>query len=323
MFKRSLVPVWISIIILSGMFLLGQETWPPQPVRLLPDTGISQCYGDFSTGETGYIECPAPGEPFYGQDAQYVTNPMTFSDNGDGTVNDEVTGLIWQQEEPDIAMSWEEALTYCENFTLGESSDWRVPDVYELQSIVDYGRYDPSIDPIYFPGTKDSAYWSSSPDASDPDYAWVVLFSFSNIQPSNKTGLKYWARCVRGHQVEMSFRDNGDGTVTDNVTGLEWQQDDDDIMRTWEDALAYCEGLSLAGHTDWKLPDIKELVSIVDTGRFNPAIDPIYFPGTDDGYWSSSSFARGPAMALLVYFRKGNSSGLIKTPHMMTVRCVR
>ena len=76
--------------------------------------------------------------------------------------------------------------------------------------------------------------------------------------------------------------DNGNGTVSDNATGLMWQQDtardggNYDAM-TWEEALAYCEALNLGGLTDWRLPTIKELRSLVDYGEYNPAINKTFF----------------------------------------------
>jgi len=83
-----------------------------------------------------------------------------------------------------------------------------------------------------------------------------------------------------------AYVNNGNGTVTDTSTGLMWQQDtarDDqgnyDTM-TWEEALAYCESRTLGGHTDWRLPTIKELRSLVDYTRYNPAINTTYFPNT-------------------------------------------
>ena len=66
---------------------------------------------------------------------------------------------------------------------------------------------------------------------------------------------------LAGSQVPR-FTDHSDETVTDNVTGLMWQQEDDDVRRDWEDALVYCEELDLAGYTDWRLPDGGELRSI-------------------------------------------------------------
>ena len=104
----------------------------------------------------------------------------------------------------------------------------------------------------------------------------------------------------------MSFKDHGDGTVTDNVTGLMWQQGDDDSTRTWCEAVDYCEALHLAGHTDWRLPDEYELQGIVDYGRFGPSIDTTYFPGTNPSdYWSSFTYAYTPFYALKVDFLDG------------------
>ena len=119
------------------------------------------------------------------------------------------------------------------------------------------------------------------------------------------------------------FTDNGDGTVTDNETELMWQQTDVDTYRDWEDALAYCEGLDLAGHEDWRLPDIKELRSIVDNTTYNPAIDEDFFPGTNpSGYWSSSTSAYYTDSAWYVSFTNGYVYYYDKTDSRYA-RCVR
>jgi hypothetical protein len=79
--------------------------------------------------------------------------------------------------------------------------------------------------------------------------------------------------------VEAAWVDNHDGTVSDTVTGLSWQQGDgqnDAGGRTWLNALAYCEGLNLAGRSDWRLPNIRELETLVDDSRYNPSIDPLF-----------------------------------------------
>jgi len=105
---------------------------------------------------------------------------MSFTDNGDGTVTDNVTGLMWQQEDDDVRMDWYEAIDYCEALELAGHTDWRLPDEYEIQGIVDYGRIDPAIDTTYFPGTNSSYYWSSSIRACshcDPQ-AWGVYFDY-------------------------------------------------------------------------------------------------------------------------------------------------
>src|SRR3989339_1091426 len=121
------------------------------------------------------------------------------------------------------------------------------------------------------------------------------------------------------------YTDNLNGTVTDNGTGLIWQQEDDNTTRTWEAAISYCEGLSLAGETDWRLPNMKELESIIDDSRNNPAIDIKAFPNTNSSnYWSSTTpKASYTFYAWVVNFYSGSVSyyGNVKT-NGMYVRCV-
>jgi hypothetical protein len=120
-----------------------------------------------------------------------------------------------------------------------------------------------------------------------------------------------------------SYTDNGDGTVTDNVTGLMWQQAVPATQYIWADAVAYCPTLTLAGHSDWRLPSVIELMSIVDYGQSNPSINPTYFPSTPVGsFWSSSPFDGEPANAWLVGFSDG-STNYIDVSCAYIVRCVR
>ncbi len=119
------------------------------------------------------------------------------------------------------------------------------------------------------------------------------------------------------------FYDNGDGTVTDNNTGLMWQQDEAGSM-DWEGALTYCEGLSLAGYTDWRLPNIKELESITDDTLYIPSIDTNFFPDVyASSYWSSTTYASYSFNAWYVYFSNGLVSGYFDKSFNHYVRCVR
>jgi len=287
----------------------------------LPDTGITECYDNAQA-----IECPSPGQPFYGQDAQYVTNPMSYTDNLHGTVTDNVTGFMWQREDDNQTRNWESALAYCEDLVLpqGGYTDWRLPDKYELQSIVDLGRLEPAIDTLVFSGTNPSWYWSSTGYANNISNAWSVDFLVGYERTTEKSS-SWYVRCVRGQSIERSFTDNGDGTITENTTHLMWQKEEADTDMDWEQALLYCENLNLAGHDDWRLPDIKELRSIVDNTRFLPSIDTTYFPGCQGGpppYWSSSTNAAYADAAWGVHFVSGGSHYYYKIP-ASHVRCVR
>ncbi len=339
MFSRNLIPIWFGIIILSGLFLMGQDAWPPLPAPcqdgdgdyygrygadtcpfpgiidcddtdpdinpgveelaelctndadddcdtlvdgddedcgvtgMVPDTGIINCYDDGTVGVMS--ECPADAEPFYGQDAQYETNPMGYTDNGDGTVTDHVTGLRWQQctaglsgaecEGDPSQPSWYQAQDYCDTLTLGVGNfdDWRLPEINELQSIIDYGEYFPAINPAYFPGTPYNYYWSMTEDSGNTSQAWRI-FSQDGFQATISKGMSGVTRCVRRELVPRTFTDQEDGTIIDNLSGLVWQKGDSDSVLNWEDALNHCETLTLATFTDWRLPDIKELVSTAD-----------------------------------------------------------
>src|ERR1700690_1464727 len=120
-----------------------------------------------------------------------------------------------------------------------------------------------------------------------------------------------------------TYTDNGNGTVTDTVTGLMWQKAVAAGTFTQPQAVAFCPTLTLANHRDWRLPTIIELTSIVDRGQSNPSINATFFPATPASYfWSSSPLAGSPTDAWLVYFNGGNSYGY-GVANTFDVRCVR
>jgi len=119
----------------------------------------------------------------------------------------------------------------------------------------------------------------------------------------------------KGCAKEGRYVDNGDGTVTDTCTGLVWQKDTADVngdgqitlegdALTWQDALKYCDGLVFAGRNDWRLPNIRELLSIVDYGRHKPAIDSV-LGAMSEWYWSSSTYDSVRVYAWFVHFWVG------------------
>ena len=121
-----------------------------------------------------------------------------------------------------------------------------------------------------------------------------------------------------------NYTDNGDGTVIDNVTKLVWQKLTPPENYDQASALSYCAALRLAGYADWRLPSVVELVSLVDTGTYNPSIDSTMFPGTPavGFYWSSTVYAGDPTNAWGVYFNNGYSDNNMAAM-AYSVRCVR
>lgn len=137
-----------------------------------------------------------------------------FSNNGDGTVTDQGSNLMWQRcsapsTETDCATStpslynWDNALAYCNSLSLASNTDWRVPNIKELHSILDASTSsEPAIDTPSFPDTQATYYWSSTTFAGTNGYAWYVDFGiglsgFVMTSPISKTNGEY-VRCVRG-----------------------------------------------------------------------------------------------------------------------------
>ena len=120
---------------------------------------------------------------------------MSYADNQDVTVTDTSTGLMWQKATAPGTYVWDAALRYCEDLTLAGHDDWRLPNVRELQSIVDYGRIDPSSDLIF--GAESGWYWSSSTIVLYPNDAWLVFFYDGFVDYGSK-GVGSFVRAVRG-----------------------------------------------------------------------------------------------------------------------------
>ena len=296
------------------------------------------------------IATPAPGAPFYGQDAQYTGNVPSYQDNGDGTVTDLVTGLMWSQS-PDMdgdgdidyadKMSYDEAMAAASTFNLAGYTDWRLPSIKEMYSLIIFSGKDPSgyngtntddlspfVDTNYFA----FAYGDQTAGeriidaqmASSNIYVGLTMggdetmfgvnFADGRIKgyptgpmPSQTEDKQFYVFFVRGNTDYgiNDFHDNGDATITDNATGLMWSKDDDGSGMNWMEALSYAENSGLANYNDWRLPNAKELQSLLDYTRApsvtnSAAIDPIFNGSTisDEGgntnypfYWSGTTHA--------------------------------
>lgn len=343
---------------------------------LLPDTGQTQCYDTAGSATS----CPAAGQSAHGQDAQYAGNQPSYTDNGDGTITDNVTGLMWQQD-PDRngdgnidatdKLSFAAAVAGASAYRLAGYGDWRLPNIKELYSLIDFsgatgtaspasssvpGDAAPYIDTAKFlfaygdtaAGDRyiDAQYWSSTAYVSrtmqgvgspqgDPT-TFGVNFADGRIkgypQSTASSINKLYVRHVRGGNDygANQFVANGDGTITDNASGLMWQQGDHGAV-DWAGALAWCESLDDAGHDDWRLPNAKELQGLVDYTRSpdttaSAAIDPLFSVTviTDEGgsanypfYWTSTTHRDGSNYAAYVAFGEalGCMNGVVTDVH--------
>lgn len=295
------------------------------------DTGQQQCYDD-----SGPIAAPAAGQAFYGQDAQHQGNTPSYVDNGDGTISDPVTGLMWVKARG-AKVSWEKAMADAATCGVGGYGDWRMPTIKELYSLIDFngksGTTASTSTPYLDTGYFDFAYGNTAigeriidcQDWSSTEYVHFTMngdstvfgvnFADGRIKGYPKKRLpagtrnQLYVRYVRGnpHYGVNSFFDNGDSTITDRATGLMWAQPDSRGGMDWEAALAWVQAKNAAqylGYSDWRLPNAKELQSIVDYSRSpsttsSAAIDPLFVASGIGGgeyafYWSSTTHREGP-----------------------------
>ncbi|MCX6243653.1 MAG: DUF1566 domain-containing protein [Bacteroidetes bacterium] len=312
------------------------------------------------------ISAPSVGSAFYGQNAMYLGNVPHYVDNGDGTVTDMVTGLMWQQSPDnncdDIInakdkVSYAAAVAGASGYRLGGHSDWRLPTIKELYSLIEFCGLDPNvqatsssdltpfIDTTYFKfgygdvaaGDRiiDGNFVSSTKSVSKTcgeavEAVFGVNFADGRIKgypiifPGKLTTNVFYFRYVRGNTNYgiNGYTDNGNGTISDKATGLMWMQNDNAQAISWENALSYAENFEFAGYSDWRLPDAKELQSIVDYTRSpkatnSPAINPVFNctkitneAGNEDYpcFWSSTTHASmmgGGGAAVYICFGRG------------------
>lgn len=261
------------------------------------DTGQTYCYNDAVS-----IPCPEAGSAHFGQDAQYVGNQPAYAENGDGTITDLNTGLMWAQD-PGSKLTYNQAVAGAATFNLAGYNDWRLPAIKELYSLVLFSGHDPSgcdseavcPDLVPFIDTNFFNFQYGQPDAGerliDAQFISNTPYVGLGVEGGLVFGLNYADGRIKGYGTGPmpgaaedkpffvlyvrggtdyglnQFVDNGDGTINDQATGLTWMQTDSQQALGWQEALAYCQNLSWAGYDDWRLPNAKELHSIVDTTR--------------------------------------------------------
>ena len=318
-------------------------------------SSISQTYKTVGSGQTNsynnsdIISAPTVGQSFYGQNSNYPGNIPGYKDNGNGTITDNVSGLIWEKttdKNGDGIINYADKLTYAAALTgasscrTGGFSDWRLPSIKELYSLIMFygaesnpnattqGTSVPFLNTNYFTfgygDINSSTHGATSNERLiDAQYATSTIYVSTTMggqstmfgvnfadgrikgYPAN-TIKKYYVLYVRGNTAygTNNFTNNGNGTITDNATGLMWMQNDNGSAVLWENALIYAENYSYAGHSDWRLPDAKELQSILDYSRSpattnSAAINPLFncTPITNEAgvadygyYWSNTTF---------------------------------
>ncbi|MCG8124680.1 MAG: DUF1566 domain-containing protein [Candidatus Thiodiazotropha taylori] len=294
----------------------------------VPDTGQFGCFNNRQR-----VTCKDTQQRFRGQDGHYSAR-LAYRDNRDGTISDLVTGLRWQQAHNAQRLSYMDAQSACNRLELAGRRDWRLPSITELFSLSHWRQPEGRqhyIDERFFefaePGPevlRNDPYrdthnvsmmgqtWSSTEYvgeiALNPDTTHYFFFNFldGRIKAAPGQGhTRLFYRCVSGEPWgDNLLQDNRNGTVTDAAMELMWQASDDGQPRDWSQALCYCEDLELAGYRDWRLPNIKELQTLVDYRYSEPAIDPKLFRQKDKAgwFWSSTTHGENPAMASYICF---------------------
>ena len=302
-----------------------------------------------------------------------------FTDNGDGTVTDNETGLIWLKNADCFGrQNWANAINLSNNLASGacgltdgsSPGDWRLPNRNELLSLVDYAQHEPAL-PLGHPFSSVVSsyypYWTSTTSEGLSGDAWDVNLNIGSLSLSIKSNsFHVWP--VRGvgnifktgqtnsHlayddgslQKGLSwptprFSDNGNGTVTDNMTGLIWLEDAACLgSQSWSNAMTVANSLAdgACGLTDgssagdWCLPSVNELEPLIHKGFYYPALpntqgtgkwsegDP--FSGVvTTRYWTSTTLSNNANRAWLVNLYYGDLNAYDKTTTVIVwpVRC--
>lgn len=280
--------IWSSNIVLDNEVVVRYTvaatagTGTLKTMLRLPDTGQNTSY-----------------TATFGEDHDYTLNSPFFINHGNGTLTDTVTGLMWQRMDGG-EMTFEQALQYCDTLTLGGYTDWRLPSAFEGFSILNHQRTNPALDVAQFASSTAEYWWSATIQYNDTRRVWVTnagggVGNHLKTETLSAGGTKrYHARAVRSpipaQMLSVRFIDNGNGTVTDQLSNLIWQKVPSTGSFTWEQALTFAENLSLSGANDWRVPNIKELQSLNDFSTSNPSVNPALFGALGvKKYWSSTT----------------------------------
>ena len=202
-----------------------------------------------------------------------------------------------------------------------------LPAIWELLGLADYETAPPEAIDTIFTNADAAAYWTSTTADWNTSFRWIVGFGDGSAGAVLNTNPSFF-RCVRKNQLAgPDLYDHLDGTILNKTNGLVWQQEEGGTM-DWEAALSYCENLELAQRDDWRLPNVKELQSLIDHTANTPALDTVFFPGVNSAeYWTSTTSEAVTARAWIVNFSTGlvsesggNNGDKVNSNY---VRCVR
>jgi hypothetical protein len=252
-----------------------------------------------------------------------LPNPASYKDLGNGVVHDNLTCLDWAKTAgPSDVFTANQA--YCANLattSFAGFTDWRLPTRVEMASIVDFSKA-PAFDAVF--GTQPrgyfrtgSAWWETVVGVNGNTGAnarrWIYNMGSGLTSNNFFPGTAASTLCVRGNgtgeavdaiAVEPpNHYTISNGEVTDNYTGLIWQQTYSPASMAWSAAAGYCSALTLNGHT-WRVPSLNELASIVNEGRVGNgrappgaqgAVNITAFPdvvncGLGNWFWANAQF---------------------------------
>lgn len=275
---------------------------------------ISASKVGFGAAAFDFTKLGSEGSPLNEQDVGWSATGNEIEGSRWACIRDNVTGLVWEVKTTegvssvDNKFTWQNRDQHVDTVNadaLCGITSWRVPSLTELLTIAYNGRSNPAADLQRFPNAKSQSYWTSDGVSGVPDNAWTVNF-FSGIGNSKTKASTFQVRLVAGNhqasQFEASrFVDNADGTLTDLVTGLMWKRCPEGLSgpdcsqgaaskKVWGVAMKTARDSTYAGYDDWRLPNMKEMQTLVDVARDNPAQDQSVFPNPNLvlNYWTSS-----------------------------------
>ncbi|MBP5435570.1 DUF1566 domain-containing protein [bacterium] len=296
-------------------------------------TGQTNCYNASSS-----MTCPSSSSAdFFGQDAQYTNKCTAQSFTASSkVVVDNNTGLTWEKSPSSSTYTWANRNTHCNDLNssnYGGKSNWRVPNPLELLSIVNNSSHNPATNSNFTNMPTDSSvwFWTSAEYKGNTSYAYAFIPNYGNYNgyasDSYSKTKTYKVLCVSGDEMQPVTSANfttqtisGKVVVTDSKTGLMWQKEYV-TGKTWQQALKYCEELTYAGYSDWRLPNKNELASLINYEKSGAPYS--YFPDMPSYYfWSSSTLSDYPNPAWGVGFESGYVFYDYKS-YSIYVRCVR